>query len=284
MTLVETVKASIYSPEFYKELRDKRLGFSLKYFYSLVIPLALILTVVFAVQVVPKFFQFLRELRPTLSQIYPADLIIQIQDGRASVNQPEPYSIPLPEFLRSNIGREKGTENLLVIDTETPFSIQQMAEYKTLIWLSSDSVYFSQESSGVRAESLSRFPDGTLDKALALSLADQATNLSRWVVPFMVLAILLFMFLGLVFGASVNLLYLFLGALLVWLVSVLRRDNLGYWASYRLSIHLMTLGILFEAFTLLVRLSQPPFVFTALLLVMAWINLRPAPERPAAGK
>lgn len=283
MTLIETIKASIYSPEFYRELRGKRVGFSLKYFYSLVLPLALILTAVFALQVVPKFFSFLHELRPALAEIYPADLVIKIQNGQASVNQPQPYFIPLPGFLKNNIGESQKAENLLVVDTKTPFSIQQLRDYKALAWLSADSIYFFKDNQGAQVEPLSRFPDGTLDKELALSLADQAANLSRWVIPFIVLAILLFMFLGLIFGVSLNLLYLFLAALLIWLISFIKHDNLGYWGSYRLGIHLMTLGVFFEAFSLLVRLPQPPFVFTAILLVMAWLNLGVSPER-SAGK
>ncbi len=276
MTLIETIKASIYSPEFYQGLRGRRVGFSLKYFYSLVIPLALILTAAFAVQVVPRFFGFLHELRPALAEIYPADLVIKIQKGQASINQTEPYLIPLPDFLKHSVGADKSIENLLVVDTKTPFSVGQMRSYKALAWLSSDSVYFYRDNQSVQVEPLSRFPDGTLDKALALSLADQAANLSRWAIPFIILAILLFMFLGLIFGASFNLLYLFFAALLIWFISFIKKDNLGYWGSYRLGIHLMTLGVLCQAFTLLVRLPQPPFVFTAILLVMAWLNLRPS--------
>ena len=99
MSFLQNIGKSIYSPEFYKELLGLPFSFSLKYFYSLAVVLAVALAVIFSFKIIPAAQPFLQSIGPQVLNYYPDELVITIKNGDVSTNVAEPYLLPLPAPL-----------------------------------------------------------------------------------------------------------------------------------------------------------------------------------------
>src|SRR6185369_13916449 len=120
MKIISKIKSSICDPAYYKELNEKTIGYSFKYFFSLIFLLSLLSTIIFSVIYVPKAKSFLDSLGPKMISYYPAELEIKIKNGVATSNVTEPYMIKIPDELKKTptSGNDSSNyENLLVVDT-----------------------------------------------------------------------------------------------------------------------------------------------------------------------
>jgi hypothetical protein len=115
---------------------------------------------------------------------YPEELVVTIQDGKASTNVPEPYFIKFNDVIPTenwNSSFKEGFEegvamdadanleefNLLVIDTKTPFSAEQFKDYHALVWLTEDAVYTLSENDRTESTPLADSDDMIINKTMA---------------------------------------------------------------------------------------------------------------------
>jgi len=286
MKFFTLIKESIYSPEFYRGLPSKPLSFSVKYFYMLALALSLVVTVVFSFTFIPAISSFLKNIGPAITAYFPDELVITTKGGEVSVNVPEPYVLPVPPALQvipmdGAEGKGQMPTNLVVIDTKNEFSETAFAEYDTLVLLMKKSVAFSDGEGKIRIESLGDIPDYTIDKALVQKFASRTGSFLKYLAPILVFGIF---FVSLVVF-TFYLIYLFLAALLVWLVMKMRRAEAGYKKAYQVGIHAMTLGLILNTFFLVVFLPKPtmPFLFSILLIFVVAVNVKspePSAEKP----
>lgn len=279
-------KKSVYSPEFYREVLGKSFSFSIKYFYSVVLVLAVALTIGISVDLVPKAYAFLRDLGPAILDYFPSELEVRIKDGTASSNVTEPYALPLPDelrqFMKSSEGVAPRAKNLFVIDTRGSFSEEEFKNYDTLVLLTKNSVAWQNEKKGkIELQTLDQTPNTTINKKKVSELVDVVNRLSRWVIPFFIFAIFAFMMVVL----SFHLVYLLLAAFLIWFLGRIKKTGIGYKKAYQVGLHAMSLGMAFDFFAFfLAPGARVRFLFTILMLVVAWINLPsgevPSPEAP----
>ncbi len=128
MQFFTTIKDSIYSPDFYRTLRAKPLSFSLKYYFSLAAVLALAGTVLMTVQFLPKAQFALTTLAEKVVERFPAELEVTFKGGVVSTNVKEPYFVKETpgeaDALRNEVEDAGTHENLLVIDTSSPLSLE----------------------------------------------------------------------------------------------------------------------------------------------------------------
>jgi len=268
--LLRTIRASIYSPAFYRELLGKPFSSSVKYYLALIIILAVVHAAVLSYTFVPLARSFLENLGPKVLEFYPDNLVITIDDGVASSNVEEPYRLGWPEgFETPPQFRDVG--NFIVVDTRNTFELERFRGEDTMFLLSKDAIAYRTDG-GVDIQILDRVPDATVDKSLVQSLVRNAESLPQIAAPFIVFLL----FFGALLVLLSNLVYLLFGALLIWGFSYIRKTPLGYKKSYQVGIHAMTLGILLSS---LAFIFYPPagfpFGFTLLLLVVAWVNLEP---------
>lgn len=253
------VQDSVYSPSFYQELPNKKTSYSVGYFAKL----ALIVGVLTAAPMLPGVFSYISG--PTLDSLvasYPADLEVDIVDGHVSTNQPEPYVIKDTEA-----NSEK--ENLLVIDTKSPFSAEQFEQYSTFILVKKDFVV----GQGTRKYSIIPFKDlgdWHINKG---QVSEWANNMRPFVIPAAVLVSLLIMAV-VFFFLFANLIYFFLAALLVWVVGRLFSHKLSYMQSYVLAIHASTLAVIVGLVFGWFHIHMFSFSFTVLLLLVLFLNLK----------
>lgn len=277
MKTLDIVRKSIYSPDFYRSLFSEPLSFSLKYFYSLVIALSLALTVVFSFRLVQTVNSFFGNLSPAILNRFPDELVVTIRGGEARTNVTEPYFIQLPKGLEDVVSKSVSVDaqNLLVIDTRSTFTLEKFSSYKTLILLSNDAVAFRGDRSKITIQTLSGITNLRLTKATLSAILEQIEPLAHWIAPLMLFGL----FISFMVIWSFKLLYLFFGALLVWGILRLKKIDANYKKAYQIALHAISLGLIFEFFTTAASMRlEIPFLFTIIMLLVAWVNLEPLKE------
>lgn len=279
MAFFKTVKESIYSPKFYATVPKKTFGTAFKYF----VLLALLVAVFSAIRMEPVFFktvpQWIDNFTKNAAEIYPADLVIDIKDGKASINQPEPYFISVPASLRESMGKA-GIFNLLVIDTVTPFNVDQLDEYGALVWLMKDgiAVKSNQRNGEVRTYSLSQAKDFTITRQKFDKLMVKIQPYTKFAVNFSGPILFVFFIIAVFIAGLFRMVYLLLFAVVTYIIGKLMKAKLTYGQSYKVSMYAVTLGILIDLVLMFVRAFVPvpqiPYLFTMVTTVVVIANLR----------
>lgn len=283
MEFLENIKSSIYNPVFYKELLAKPFSFSLKYFLSLMGLIALIMTIVFALSALPEINAAINQLMPKILNYYPDGMEITVKSGKVSTNVSEPYFIKMPVELKSseqdskdkpveNVSDVEEADNLLVIDTISPLTVDLFKNYKTAVLLSGDSViYYDNEA--IKIQSLDKSWNGVVTKAKFSQGLDKIMPYIKLLPLGLPPIVFVVIFFGLIFG---NLLYLIFGAFAIWLAAKIRKRSLSYGKAYQIGLHAIALGVILEVaiFSSYPALEFPLFP-TLLMLAIYWINLKP---------
>lgn len=280
----KSIPSSVYSPSFYAGIAGRSFwkGF---WYLAGVTTLLMIIWSIFVVLL--PYLANKDKIETTMKEFlnfYPEELVITIQDGKASTNVEEPYFVPMSDVIPSDQWLEEMSEeeiafedmNLAVIDTKTPFSTEQFLEYKTIIWLTEDTVYVP----GDREGSFESFPLSALEQDIVVdkALADQGLQILldkvMQIVPLLIVPMFIFVFIGLMIYRMTYLLIYALAQLIIFSIMKLPYD---YAAAYKMGFYSITLS---SVVTLLLAI-QPWFPHlngfflmpTILSLLVATINL-----------
>lgn len=196
---------------------------------------------------------------------YPADLEVKIINGQTSINTPEPYFITSCEGDKS--------ENLVVIDTKTPFSSGKFEEFKVAAWLTKDSIVYKKDNYETRTYNLAQIRDFKLNKQVLNSYYQMASPYLKFVGPIL----LILSFIGIYLGYNFRLIYLLLLSSIIWLLGKMFKYTLGYNQAYKVGLHAITLGLMVE---LTVSLTSQwtkfygfPFMVSIITLAVVIFNL-----------
>jgi hypothetical protein len=270
----ENIKKSIYNPAYYQELRNKPFLFSFKYYLLFSLCLAIILTIPTSMKAIPKMKEGIKFASSTLVEKYPEELEIKIKDGKASTNVAEPYFVKTPKEISDSIEKEQKNskfENLLVIDTKSGTDLNKFVEYKTILLLTDKNIVFYNDGK-ITAQPLDKMGEITINRT-------EINSFLKKINPFFNAFVSLFpalIFLALLVWLATFYVYLFFGGLLILIVAKIAKVDIGYWKSYQMGVHLMTLPILAITILNMIPKFQIPFLFTMLLVAGAFINLKPA--------
>ena len=268
---IEHIQKSIYGPEYYRALLTRPASFSWKYYWSFTMLLSVIMTIVISLPLVPRLDRALPLVTQKVLAYYPSDLVITIADGRASVNKPEPYTLPLPALFREE-GNTVGLTELLVVDTTHDVTPQQFTSYHAIFWLAKGSLVAGDE---VRGLSILEFPPGmniVVDQRGVKSVLAQIESLAPLIAP----GVVLLLFFAFLTSFAFLLLYLLVTALFILLIGRLLKYDWSYGTSYRIGLHAVTLPILFSSAISLVPIGTVSLsLLSALLtLVVVYMNFK----------
>ncbi|MFA6354767.1 MAG: DUF1189 family protein [Candidatus Paceibacterota bacterium] len=280
MKLFTNFKNSVYSPKFYSELKTKPFSFSFKYYFSLSLVLSIILAFIFSYNLIPVVHSFLDKFTSEAVSSFPAELKIDIKNGQATSNVVEPYFIKIPNSLKAaSLGDNKPViENLIVIDTKNDFTVDKFKSYNTATWLTKDAIIIGPNDEDLRVTSLQSVPDITIDKSFVITLVDRLKPLTNWLSPVLVFGSFIIAFLLFL----VKLIYAFLMTLFVMAIGKIKKVKLNYWDSYRIVLHAMSLSLIFYVLGF-IFFPRVIFLFSIILLVVVWLNLKPESiSEPAA--
>jgi hypothetical protein len=272
MIFLETIKNSIYNPEFYQELKQKRTRSSFGYFFKLAILLSFTSTVFFSAVLMPPLSRFLsNENLQNLIKLYPADLTLNVQNEQISTNVVE------PRFVDFNVPLPPAKKHFLVIDTKTPVSLDNFKQYGAVIWIAKESIVI-ENNTKITIQTLKGIPNIILSRE---TINTQLVKM-RPVIKLLPLFLICGIFIVMVVSHVFKLLYLLIFALLVMFLASTRNLKLTYDESYRYAIHLITLPLLIDILLILVPgfTRGIPFLFTAIAIVTTLFNLKQTPPPP----
>lgn len=266
-SILKQIKSSIYSPEFYQDILSFKFSYSLKYFLILVVLISVISTIIFAYGLVPKIYSFFETFRANILKYYPSELIMYFENGKLRVNVPTPYFLPWPKEVEL---APPDIENFFVIDIENQFSLEKFKEYKTAILFTQKNLAYLKDGRIVIDE-FNPSLNLVIDHKLVSSLANKIDVLKNFIVPIAIFGLFFVFFILNLF----KLIYLFLAALIIMLVLRILKIKLEYSKCYQIGLHAMTLPILiFAAFQVFNFDFKPPFLFTAILLIIVIVNFK----------
>ncbi len=275
MNLWRTIRASIYSPAFYRSLADRQLSFSFKYYYALGVALAIVFAAMTSLRVLPLVTQFLDDAGQALVASFPEELTVKIEGGEASTNVQEPYALPLPAELRTEVERNgaQAPANLFVIDTAAQASVEAWTAHDTYVLITKQNIVAGERPGGrVEIEWLSDVPDVTVDRTFVRNLSDDLHAVGKWLAPLVVFGA---WFLFIVFW-TFTLLYIFIGGFLAWLIARVRKMPVSYRAAYQMALHAWTpVALLLLVVSGGFPSSEVPFLPTFLLLIVLIANIQP---------
>lgn len=272
MAFFQTIKPSVYDPKFYSEIKNRSLGSALKYFLLLALILTGINLLILSYELGIKVPGELRNFVNQSINSFPEKLEVDIDKGQVTTNATEPYFIPFPS---SNNDINKGDlNNILVIDTKTPFSSSQFNQYKTLLWLTRDSLFYQNREFDQRSINLTKVKNVKINHAFIQDLVKKINPWFNLIGPILIIVVTI----GLYIGFTFKLVYfLFLGVLIYFLSSIFKW-GLNYSTSYKTAIYASTLSLFVDLILFNTGIYTGfygfPFLFTLTSLCIATINLQ----------
>lgn len=282
MKIFKQIKDSIYGPEYYRKVvGEMRLRSSVKYLAKFSILIAILVVVVGAC-FLPWASTKVKSVVESAVSSYPADLEITFKDGKASVNQPEPYMIAVPtEWQDDEMTDDSSLKNIIVINTKEAFSIPKFREYSTMIWLTETEIIGLKDNNELQIIDTKDLKDVVVNKDMVLAkqawLLDHLPTIFTFIFIVGFFVIFLANFMG---TLSALLLY----ALFIWGMSAILKLGLGYKKSYQVGIHAITLVSILGLLSVfgLAGLLGSFWVKVVLILLVVYINLRNTSSTPTA--
>lgn len=273
MDFFKTLQSSVYNPQFYRSISKRGLGSSIGYFLLV----ALLLTIVNGLLLANDLLVTApRELTKGITDTvnaYPANLVVEINNGKVSTNAEEPLFVPFPEVGTEIDGKK--INNFVVVDTKTAYSAAQFEQYKTLVWLTEDTIFYQDSNEySQRSIDLSEVNNLKLDRETINYWVEVINPYLKFVGPTLLAVVVLGMFIGF----SFNLVYFLFLAILIFFLSSIFKWGLKYGDSYKTAIHSSTLAFFID----LVIFNSGfytgffgfPFLFTLISLCVTTINLQ----------
>ncbi len=274
---IQTIKATLVRPQFFQSpLFAAQPGLR---FYSFSILAFTLATVVF---MLPGIFGFFHQIsggewqkqKTIISNLFPSELKLSFTKDGMVTNVAEPYAITLPKEWRGD--NTKIPKNILVINTTIPIDSAAFANADTYAILSKEQFGYHNPDKGetrfydLKSQEWSK--SETIDKEKFDTLVDKGSTILRTLL--VIGTILLPFLLYALFWVS-YLIYLILGAALVWLVTKLGGYKLSYSQAYRSSLYLLPLPLCYDflsSSSLGLSVLHIPFFFSALLVLMTILN------------
>jgi len=225
-------------------------------------------------------------------------LVVTVNHGMVSTNVSEPYMVAMPqEFLQSSKFKAtddagKQVKNLVVIDTKNEVTIERFKAYDTMFWITKDSIvgysnnssfnygpnsntYVAYNAAGISIQPFDRNLTVVINKANVEHFMNKAGSWLKFAYPIAFIGSCIGMFLLLLIAGMI---YLFLGALCIWLVAKVKHVSLGYWKAYQLGFHLLTAVFLVDILVAVLHIGAFPFFGTIILILFAVLNLKKKQE------
>lgn len=260
-------KRSLSDTSLYREVTDGTHPFKVRYAFGLSLILSIIIGILLTIEIYTGLVPDAKEFAATE---IPADLVVTVNSGELSINQPLPYIIPLDAENQT-----PETQNMLVIDTESTSALESFAASKTIIFANKNTVVVQGDRGKIDSFPLSDVPNFTLTRESALQFIDSSTPW-LWLIPVLVLIpVMLFQFVLFMF------IFLF-SAVIVWIVFKVSSRNLTFGQAFTASMYAYTavfildiLVFIFNVYNIGVFMSA---LFTAIIALVALFSKpEPAP-------
>ncbi len=278
--LFKTFQKSLYNPEFYHDVAEAPFKDALRYYLKFTLLLAVFMTVVFSVLLVPQGIRFIKEEAPALvKKYYPEGLIITITKGEASSNVTEPYVVPAEGMAKEAL-HGRMIDNIFVIDTKNEFNKKTFESYKTLALLTKNEIITHSNRGQIKIQDLSSASDLVVSEEVLLAWVEKVRASLSVFVP----AGIALMFVVVVAGFILYLVPLLLFALIPFFLAWVKKIPLTYSGAYKMSMYAVLPGLFLK--TILNASGfffAPSFLALLVFMLIISINMREK-EQPSLFK
>jgi hypothetical protein len=262
--------------------------------------LALVIPITVAI-VVFDFHGFATDRISEISSIYPEELVLTLEDGELSINQPLPYRIEFPsewkEFMEMNKDLEIEDINveslegydLIMFARDSDIDASDLSVYKSIIIAGETKLYvYNPDEYEIN---IIPYDDFEIDFVLTheevsegFAIA-QEVALEYWVFQkWFYVPLLALMFFGGIYSAFIigRLVQIFFFALVAWIICLVAFSKKGmkYWETYRLSFHSLTPVVVLMAVLSLIEYSEWDSLFSfGIYLIWTIVVISKLPNR-----
>jgi hypothetical protein len=280
MDFVAKLRSCISDPAFYAEARTGSVETAIKFLTIAVMARIVGVILVLAATLGPVLYN--AHPLTAIENAFPQDLVMTFATGTLSINQPEPYLVPMPF-------KDTGLDYLAVIDTQTPFVPEDFTKYKTLTIFKKEFAVAasSREQKIVPFSNLATSTPLVVDRALIHQGIAAIPGYLGWIlVGVGVFMAIIGGVVGTVVAVIYYLLYLVGIAAIVMTLARARSTVLSYKEAYITSVYATVPAVMLSLIIDVVHavvpiIARPSLVFTALVLLIAFINTQPAPDHDA---
>lgn len=271
MNIFIQIKNSIYNKEYYQStVLNQSLRESIKYLAKLCLLLALLGSIIFAFSL-PKLFLNAKNTLTSIAVDYPDDLVVSLKGGNVSINRPEPYIVKMPSNLtKINDSQSAKIDNLIVVNTTEPFNLDKFKEYSTFSLLTKSEFISMQNNNGeIKILSLSKFGNMEITKTWILEKEVMIKKILPWLIFLIIPVVYGGMFVGIFIG---TLGILFLSAVIVWIISKIKKMNLSYKKSYQVALYASTILLILSIFYRYLEFLNYLFIKLLIFIIIVLIN------------
>ena len=264
MHYLRAIRSTLYDPAFYMQVKKRGIEAPIK-LYAIVVSVGMtIIAIALYASVVPLAFSNTLD---NLQAAYPDVLVVTLAGGELSINQQTPYYV-------KNTVIPRGPENLVVFDIDD--TLKGSAKDNAAFFFVKKTYVVAGDDGEERVRS---FPDHVGTTTIAKS---DVTEMVEKVRPYFKSAVLigglflavLLTLMGTLAIVIVHVVYTTVPALLVYLLSLIRKERLTYKESYVVAMY-ATIPVVIAVFLVSRVVPLPPFTYTFLVLLVAIINLSP---------
>ncbi|MEI8339337.1 MAG: DUF1189 family protein [bacterium] len=275
MEIFKKIGQSVYGLDLYKSLKTGETKEAVKYYFKFILILAVIVGLLMGFYLIVNIrLNLTSENIAKAVAVYPADLKIKLENGQFSTNSVGVARIPMPkdiEFIKNSETYSK-FDNFAVIDpTIKAFPPSILTDNKTFLFITKDSI-ITEKDGALEVVSVADRKDTKYefnhDEAVRLApIGVSIINFASYFAPILV-------FIAFFIIYALGFIPLYLLALLVWLVLIIKRNNGGYMHAFRVTLHAITLVYLINI-VLGFFISSPSWPWTAVVtLLVVFLNLR----------
>ncbi len=284
MNFLKDIKSAIYDKSFYQGIKNISNKQAWTYFIKISLVQAVLLTLVFMVLVVPIVNNiFSEESKTKIVNYFPEELTFNIKQGKASTNVEEPYVIPYSDIedtedITNAEDRENRSENFMVIDTVSTFSLELFENSKADVLITKENIVTRKSNGQVTIQPLSSFPDVELNRVKIFDWITKAEPFFMFVVPVTVV----FYFIVILIGSFIgNTIFLLIASLVVLAIIKLQKKTLEYSVIYRQGLYAITALMVIEVLAFMFGLDIGIFASLLLFQLSYFINTHETTVTPA---
>ncbi len=276
---LQNVVKSCSSWQFYQTILKTPFSFSLKYFLLLTFLISLVFSTQISLILITGSNFLTQKGMQLVQKDFPAKVEFSLKNGQVTTNLPQPLIIPFSSLSDQSISSQEfgNKNNLIVIDTKTPFTIDKFQSFSTVFWITKANIVYEDPQKGTtNILPLKDIPDFTVNKQTVTSFLDNSVlPFLHKLLPFIVVAIYLFSFAANLWGTFLYVVFL---AFVVFLLTKVTKHNLSYTKSLQLTIHANTLPLLISTLLSLFFIHLPmPFWHSLLALIILFYFLNKKP-------
>lgn len=270
MNIFHQIKNSIYGKEYYRSVvLNQSTGESVKYLAKLCLLVALLGALVLSFSL-PTLNKKIKSGVVSFVASYPEDLVLSVKNGNASINRPEPFIVKIPNYLIDDSNSKPAVDNLIVVNTTEPFSLDKFMTYSTFSLLTKTELITRQPDNGeMRIMPLSKFGNFEITKTWLLDKEVMLMKILPWAIFSLIPLVYLGIFIGIFVG---SLIILFLYALIAFIIFKIKKIDITYKKSYQVALHASTILIILGIFSTYVGFLGNFWLKLLILIIIIIIN------------